>query len=271
MNKAQLLEALELMNMRPGKILGQNFLIDANLLEFIVRNAQPEPDEVILEAGPGFGVLTRPMLESGADVYCIEFDRRLCEYLRNNVKVPNFHLIEGDACRVDIEKIIPENKKFKAIANLPYSISSIFISKLLDLENPPVKMLFMLQKEMGMRLAADHKTKNYGSLSVRTQHLYDVSILRMVPREVFHPRPDVGSALVSFTLKPELPDVETRKRLNGITKLVFGQRRKKMIKPLASAYGKEAAEKALLELGFSENTRPGELTVEDFDRLARIL
>ena len=273
MNKKELLATLESFGMRPGKILGQNFLIDNNLLEFIVRTAAPVKGEVILEAGPGFGALTRPLLASGAEVYAIEFDRRLCEYLRDNIKEPNFHLIEGDACRVDIASIIPKGKPFRAIANLPYSISSIFVARLLDLPEPPEQMVFMLQKEMAERLAAAPNTKDYGSLSVRAQQLYDVKLLRKVPPQVFHPRPQVDSAIAGFTLREreKVPDFEQRTRLNGIVKVVFAQRRKKIFKPLAASYGQENVARALDKLNISRDARSGELDVKQYEDLAKIL
>jgi 16S rRNA (adenine1518-N6/adenine1519-N6)-dimethyltransferase len=273
MNKKELLETLENFGMRPGKILGQNFLIDNNLLEFIVRSSAPMKGEIILEAGPGFGALTRPLLESGAEVYAIEFDRRLCEYLRDNIKAPNFHLIEGDACRVDIASIIPKGKSFRAIANLPYSISSIFVARLLELPQPPEQMVFMLQKEMAERLAAAPNTKDYGSLSVRAQQLYNVKLLRKVPPQVFHPRPRVDSALAGFTLRDrkDMPDFELRMRLSGITKVTFAQRRKKILKPLIASYGQENVEQALDKLNISRDARPGELNVEQYEELAKLL
>jgi 16S rRNA (adenine1518-N6/adenine1519-N6)-dimethyltransferase len=273
MNKKELLATLESFGMRPGKILGQNFLIDNNLLKFIVRSAVPAKGEIILEAGPGFGALTRPLLDSGAEVYAIEFDRRVCEYLRDNIKAPNFHLVEGDACRVDIASIIPKGRSFRAIANLPYSISSIFVARLLELPEPPEQMVFMLQKEMAERLAAVPNTKDYGSLSVRAQHLYDVRILRKVPPQVFHPRPRVDSALAGFTLKDskDIPDFDLRMRLNGICRVAFAQRRKKILKPLATSYGLENVERALDKLNISPHARSGELSVEQYEDLAKLL
>jgi len=273
MNKKELLATLESFGMRPGKILGQNFLIDNNLLEFIVRTAAPAKGEIILEAGPGFGALTRPLLESGAEVYAIEFDRRVCEYLRDNIKEANFHLVEGDACRVDIASIIPKGKSFRAIANLPYSISSIFVARLLELPEPPEQMVFMLQKEMAERLAAVPDTKDYGSLSVRAQQLYDVKILRKVPPQVFHPRPRVDSAIAGFTLRDSenIPSFDLRMRLNGIAKVAFAQRRKKIFKPLAAVYGLGNVEQALEKLNISSLARSGELSVKQYEDLAKLL
>ena len=118
MKKAELLKILEEYKFHPGRFLGQNFLLDQNLLAWIVRTVDPQPGELILEAGPGFGALTRGMLDAGAEVHAIEFDRRICDYLNKNMHDPNFHLVEGDACRVDLDEITG-GRDFRAAANLP--------------------------------------------------------------------------------------------------------------------------------------------------------
>ena len=198
MNKQQLLAALESIGMRPGRGLGQNFLLDGNLLDAIVRLGKPQKGEIILEVGPGFGALTRRLLKTGAQVYAVEFDHRIAGYLRKNLPQENFHLTEADACRVNYQELLPPGEPFRAIANLPYSISTIFIARMLDLPDPPREMFFMLQREMGERLAAAPGTKEYGALSVRTQLRYTVKIEKLVPPEVFFPPPEVESAVVSF-------------------------------------------------------------------------
>ena len=271
MKKKDLLEYLEKNNFRPGKILGQNFLIDDNLLDFIIKETKPLPEENILEVGPGFGALTRKLLASKAHLTAIEFDHRICEYLRENVKDENFTLVEGDAVRVDVSKIYDKNTPFRAIANLPYSISSIFVARMLELENPPLDMYFMLQKEMALRLAADFNTKNYGALSIRTQTYYDVKVLRIVPPQVFHPAPDVESAIVGFYKKENALGYKERQLISKITKMVFSQRRKKMIKPLSSLYPKENILATFEKLNIRDDIRPGALTVEQFIDLAREL
>ncbi|MDD5698963.1 MAG: 16S rRNA (adenine(1518)-N(6)/adenine(1519)-N(6))-dimethyltransferase RsmA [Victivallaceae bacterium] len=273
MNKKELLATLETFGMRPGKRLGQNFLLDGNLLDFIVRSAAPAAAEIILEAGPGFGVLTRPLLAAGAEVYAIEFDRRLCAYLRDQIKSPNFHLTEGDACRIDLTSILPAGKKFRAIANLPYSVSSIFIVRLLELPAPPLQMLFLLQREMAERLAAAPDTKDYGSLSVRAQQLYAVRPVRRVPPEVFHPRPQVDSALVELTLRQDagLPDFDRRRQLSEVVKTAFAQRRKQLFRLLAAVYGQEPVRQAWEQLRLSPEIRPAELTVGQYGNLTELL
>jgi len=249
---------LDKLNFHPGKGLGQNFLIDANLLDFIVKAAKPGKGELLLEAGPGFGVLTRGLLDKGAEVISIEFDHRICEYLRDNLDHPHFTLVEGDACRVNLDELVRE-RDFRAVANLPYSISSIFIARLLELPNPPLSMCFMLQKEMAMRMAADKTISNYGALSVRAQIVYDVEIIRNVPPQVFHPAPEVESAVVYFKRRPEFPDVETRRKVFRMVKLAFSQKRKQMVKPLSSAFPKEKILETFRKLGFREDLRPHQL------------
>ncbi|UDQ97905.1 16S rRNA (adenine(1518)-N(6)/adenine(1519)-N(6))-dimethyltransferase RsmA [Lentisphaerota bacterium WC36G] len=271
MKKKDLLEYLEKNNFRPGKILGQNFLIDDNLLDFIIKATNPQENENILEVGPGFGALTRKLLASKANLTAIEFDHRICEYLRDNVKDDNFTLVEGDAVRVNVAEIYDKNTPFRAIANLPYSISSIFVARMLELENPPADMYFMLQKEMGLRLSAEYNTKDYGALSIRTQCYYDVKILRIVPPQVFHPAPEVESAIVAFYKKENALGYEERQLISKITKMVFSQRRKKMIKPLSSLYPKEDILATFKKLDIREDIRPGALTVTQFIDLAREL
>jgi 16S rRNA (adenine1518-N6/adenine1519-N6)-dimethyltransferase len=270
MNKAELLEILEEYNFHPGRFLGQNFLLDANLLDWIVRTIDPQPGELILEAGPGFGALTHGMLDAGAEVHAIEFDRRICEYLNKNMRQENFHLFEGDACRVDLDEITG-GRDFRAAANLPYSISSVFIARLVNLAKPPREMIFMLQKEMGMRVSADINTRNYGSLSVRAQAVYDIKLLRKIPPQVFFPPPKVDSAIVRFIRKEEVPSVERRRRLDRVVKDAFSQRRKKMFKVLSKGRDAQQLENAFNTLGISFDARPGSLTTEKFLELADAL
>ena len=271
MNKNDLLKNLEKLNMRPGRGLGQNFLLDNNLLDFIARSANITPGEVVLEVGPGFGALTEKLLACGAELYAVEFDHRVCEFLRENHQESNFHLTEGDGCKVDYAELLGENTPFRAIANLPYAVSSILIAKFLELKNPPRQMIFMLQKEMGERLAAQPGKGSYGALSVRVQQLYEVKILRIVPPEVFYPAPAVDSALVEFKLKENIPSPEKRKILEKVVKLAFLNRRKQLGKVLKQNYTEEAIRNALAAINQPWEIRPEKLTVADFEQLSALL
>lgn len=272
MNKQQLLAALESIGMRPGRGLGQNFLLDGNLLDAIVRLGKPQKGEIILEVGPGFGALTRRLLKTGAQVYAVEFDHRIAGYLRKNLPQENFHLTEADACRVNYQELLPPGEPFRAIANLPYSISTIFIARMLDLPDPPREMFFMLQREMGERLAAAPGTKEYGALSVRTQLRCTVKIEKLVPPEVFFPPPEVDSAIVSFRRHERYSaDKELCRLLPGVVKTVFAQRRKQLGKLLSNNYGKEKALPALEALNIPTETRPDKLSVDQYAQLTRLL
>lgn len=269
MNKKELIAILDELGMRPGRGLGQNFLIDGNLLDAIARINAPAPGEEILEVGPGFGALTSRLLASGAHVTAIEFDRRLAEYLRRHLACENLRLVEADACKVDYARLFPEGN-FRAIANLPYSISSVFIARMLELENPPERMFFMLQREMGERLAASTGTKAYGALSVRVQFDYEVRIERIVPAEVFYPPPEVDSALVEFRRRREFSLTKPqREKLRGIVNTAFSQRRKQLGKVLGGVYGRAEAAAALSAAGIAPEIRPDKLSCADYLRLAQ--
>lgn len=271
MRKEELLTIFEQYDFHPSKTLGQNYLIDPNMLDFIVRTVAPQASEKILEVGPGFGVLTQKLIESGANVVAVEFDRRACDYLRNTLDASNFTLIESDALRIDFSELIDGDENVRFIANLPYSISSPLIAKMTDLPVPPQYMFFMLQKEMAQRLAAKVGTSAYGALSVRAQALYDVSIIKTVPPEVFFPRPEVASALIQFERKAIYPDFELRSLLGRLTKTVFSQRRKKMLKLMATIIDKTVAEEALAECGISPQARAEEVDIETYLRLSEKL
>lgn len=273
MNKKELIDALESLGMRPGRGLGQNFLLDSNLLDWIVRNSGAAAGENILEVGPGFGALTEKMVDAGFNVTAIEFDHRLAGYLRKKFTGKNnFKLIEADACKVDFNELFPAGVKYRAVANLPYAISSVFIARMLECVNPPESMFFMLQKEMGERLAAQCGTKAYGALSVRTQLLYDVAIDKIVPPQVFCPPPEVDSALVSFKLRGTSPLAPERAKLfSTLVRTLFNQRRKQMGKTLGQVTGKEKALEILGKCGLSTEIRPDKLTVENYVKLAELI
>lgn len=270
MNKKELTAALAELGMRPGRGLGQNFLVDGNLLDAIARIGAPEPGEEILEVGPGFGALTGRLLAAGAKVTAIEYDHRLAEYLRRHLANDRLRLIEADACKADYRTLFPAGVRFRAIANLPYSISSVFIARMLELEDPPERMFFMLQREMGERLAAVPGTKEYGSLSVRVQFDYHVRIERIVSPEVFYPPPEVDSALVEFRRHRDFAlDPARRSKLRSIVNTAFAQRRKQLGKVLGATYGKAAALAALENAGISPETRPDKLGCGDFLQLGK--
>lgn len=275
MNKKELLQILDEMDIRPGRKFGQNFMIDNNLLDFIAREADIESKDTVVEIGPGCGALTRKILATGATLIAVEIDKRIVDYLRNNLQKDNFNLVQGDACRIDIlqaiNKVAPNCKSWKCVANLPYSISSPFIAGILAVPCPPEEMLFLLQKETGQRLAAKVGTKNYGALSVRVQAVFNVKLIRTIPPNVFFPAPDVDSALVKFTRKEKFPNNKELDQLSKTVKVAFSQRRKKMIKALSGHYGKEKCLSVFEKLAINTKARAEELSVEKFMELTKEL
>ncbi len=273
MNKKELIAELEKLGMRPGRGLGQNFLLDGNLLDWIVRAAKVTGKDRILEVGPGFGALTGRLLNTGARLTAVEYDHRLAAYNREKfASYPNFDLVEADACRVNYDELFPDNICYHAVANLPYAISSVFIARMLESSNKPRSMFFMLQKEMGERLDAVPGIKAYGALSVRTQLVYKVKIEKIVPPEVFCPPPEVESALVSFELRSEpLCGESEMKMVSRVVRTAFNQRRKQLGKVLGQMFGKAETAAAFETLNIPMEIRPDKLEVADFVAIARQL
>lgn len=247
-------------------------MIDANLTEHIARVAKPQAGENIVEVGPGFGALTRELIKSGANVTSIEFDSRLAAYLRANLRAPNFSLIESDAMDIDYTQFSQDpNQPFRLVANLPYAISSPLIAKLLELPSPPEEILVLLQKETAERFAADVDTKSYGALSVRVQIVFDARYERTIPPEVFYPKPEVESALVSFKRLSSLPPLDERQNLSRLVKLAFSARRKKLVNTLASRYPKTLVKETLTQFDINPDARPEDLTPSEFLALSNAL
>ena len=271
MNKKQLTALMESLGVAPSKKLGQNFLVDTNFVESIIRAAKIQPSDRILEVGPGFGALTGLLLETGASVAAIEFDRKLAAWLRERYKTTPLNLIEGDACKVNIPAIYGEDTPFRLISNLPYSAGTVIVANMLTLKTPPTEMLVMLQKEVGMRLAAAAGEEEYGALSVRVQNMYQVKCVRIAPPELFFPRPDVDSVILRLTLREDRPDPELFRRLTTLVKLSFAHRRKKMFKQAAAGFDAEKLAAAMDRLGIDRDIRAEKVTPEQFRQLAELL
>ena len=179
---------LDELGIRPSKVLGQNFLVDANILRIIVEQADVRRDETVLEIGPGLGVLTGALMDRAGLVIAVEKDRRLCEFLRE--KFPKLQLIEGDA--VDVK--LPACDK--VVANLPYNISTPILERFVEGEEKPRRLVLTLQREVAQRLAARPRTKDYGALTLFTGLYYHVTVAHVISPHCFFPEPQVESAIV---------------------------------------------------------------------------
>ncbi len=257
------------MSVSPKKELGQHFLVDENILGVIGRLAELESDDVVLEVGPGLGVLTRYLADRVAHVHAIELDRRLEPELRATLGArTNVTLHFADALRFDYETLEPTPRKL--VANLPYNVATPLIAESLD-GLPSLELwCVMVQREVADRFFAEPRTKAYGAVSVLVRLAAERTGFHPVSRTVFRPRPKVESALVAFRRR-ELPaDFGRIKRVVGAA---FAHRRKTLPNSLelAGLASREQAAAALLSLERSADTRAEALAPDEFVTLARAL
>ncbi len=251
--------------------LGQNFLVDRNILEVIERLAELEPGDVILEIGGGPGVLSAHIAPLVAWLHVVELDRALEGRLREALADhDNVTLHIADALKLDFAALHPAPTK--VVANLPYSIAATAILRTIE-ELPSVRSwVVMVQREVGERLAASPGSAAYGVPSVLAQLAAEVKVLRPIARTVFRPVPNVDSVLVGLSRQGPAADPELRSVVHG----AFAHRRKALAGSLALAPGaprdiRDRARRALLELGHPADERAERLTPEEFRELARLL
>ena len=258
------------------KSLGQNFLIDESVLRKIIDAARLTKDDCVLEIGPGIGTMTEALSEAAGHVIAVELDNRLIPILRENLAGrENVTVIQGDILRIDIRKLSEEycsGKPFKAVANLPYSVTTPALLKLLDESAPILSATLMVQKEVAERMMADPGTKAYGALSLAVQYRAEISVAANVPRNCFIPRPEVDSQVVHLQCFPEPPvRTEDPKLMFRLIRASFNERRKTLVNGLANGkigYTKEEITRAVEALGKGEAVRGETLSLEDFARLA---
>jgi 16S rRNA (adenine1518-N6/adenine1519-N6)-dimethyltransferase len=237
----------ERLDVAPTKRLGQNFVHDANTVRRIVRLADVQPGERVLEIGPGLGSLTLGLLEAGARVTAVELDRRLAAALPGTVAelapaaADRLTVVEGDALRVPIP-----DAPVRLVANLPYNVSVPVLLRLLADVPSLAAAVVMVQAEVGERLAAPPGSKTYGSPSVKAAWYGRCTIAGTVPRGVFWPVPNVDSVLVRVERGPARGDEALRERVFRLVDAAFAQRRKTLRQALARAVGGTAAAGALL-------------------------
>lgn len=221
------------MEHRARKRFGQNFLHDQNIIHRIVRAIRPQPNDTLLEIGPGQGAITSELLASGCTLHALELDRDLVEILtRKFGDHPRFHLQQGDALKLDIAALIasaklPADAQLRVVGNLPYNISTPLIFHLLAQSTHIADMHFMLQKEVVERLAALPNNKEYGRLGIMTQYFCRIEPIIDVPPGAFSPQPKVQSAVVRLTPYATLPHpAKSVSHLQQVVRAAFNQRRK---------------------------------------------
>lgn len=264
-------ELLRQLEHRPNKKLGQNFLIDGNLVEKSISMASLPTNYPVLEIGPGLGTLTSHLLNLGHTVYAVEIDRRLEAHLRERlnsfIESGQFNLVRADAVKQPIGNLPDDITEYSVVANLPYAISSAWLEALLGSEKLPTSMVMMLQKEATERMLAPPGTKAYNALAIFLQASYQQRGYHSVPGQCFYPAPAVASALLKMEKKtePYLFAKETR----SLIRRIFTQRRKQ----IGSLLKKEEQEiQQIMTSWLEENnicstTRPEKISVDQWIKL----
>ena len=263
------------------KKFGQNFLIDENVVEKIVRDAGVTKDDFVLEIGPGIGTMTQILCENAREVVAVEIDDKLIPILTEDTLswYDNVTVIHEDILKLDIVKLANERnggKPIKVVANLPYYITTPIIMGLFESHVPIDSITIMVQKEVADRMQVGPGTKDYGALSLAVQYYAKPQILLNVPASCFMPRPNVDSAVIQLT-RYEKPPVEVADEhlMFRIIRASFNQRRKTMTNSVGNSpelsVSKEQMAAALEKCGLSATVRGEALTLAQFAELANVL
>ncbi|MBI3820060.1 MAG: ribosomal RNA small subunit methyltransferase A [Planctomycetes bacterium] len=285
-NFKQLKERLDALDFKPSGVRGQNFLIDGNMLDAIVRDAAPEPGATIIEIGPGPGLLTMRLAQVASRVVAVELDKRLVAFLRESTAgIQSIQIVQGDALGGDLHGLHPMIQKTlvdcrapgdsvsaaMVIANLPYSIAAPLIVNLFEHAPPPRRAVVLVQKEVADRMISPPGTGEYGPLTIALAWRAKARILRIVPPQVFRPRPKVDSALIEIVATGVELDSAVATHARKLIAAVFQQRRKLAVGRLMPFFGNDAAmtSGALKRAGSSETSRAAEISPASFLALAR--
>lgn len=259
------------------KKFGQNFLIDAHVMDKIIAAAGVTKDSFVLEIGPGIGTMTQFLCESAKSVAAVEIDRNLIPILKDTLSgYDNADIIHADILKLDIEQLIAEKndgKPVKVVANLPYYITTPIIMGLLESHLPLESITVMVQKEVAERMKAEPGTKDYGALSLAVQYYAQPVIAANVPPNCFIPRPKVGSSVICLNCHQEpAVKVKDERLLFDIIRASFNQRRKTLANGLNNdlniTLSKEQIQNSIEMLGVPLDIRGEMLTLEQFARLS---
>lgn len=269
----RLKEVLAKHNFKFSKSLGQNFLIDGNIVRKIVESAEITKDDYVLEVGPGMGTLTEELALNAKKVIAVELDNKLEPVLKDTLgKYDNIEIIFGDILKLDLEDIIKEkmdDKKIKIVANLPYYITTPIIAKFLEEGYNIDSINVMVQKEVAERISASPNNKSYGSLTVFAQFYSNPEIVLNIPKTVFIPQPKVDSAVIRLKIMDKYKDVDSDKFFK-IVKAGFSKRRKTILNTLSSGLDLEKDQvRSLLEsANIDPSKRAENLSIEDYIKLS---
>lgn len=259
------------------KKFGQNFLIDSNVLESIIRGAEITKDDFVLEIGPGIGTMTQYLCEAARQVVAVEIDKMLIPILEDTLsEYDNVEVINQDVLKVDIKSLAEEKnngKPIKVVANLPYYITTPIIMGLFESGVRIDSITIMVQKEVADRMQTGPGSKDYGALSLAVQYYATAKVILNVSATCFMPRPNVDSAVIKLTRHKEpTVNVADEKLMFKIIRASFNQRRKTLVNGLKNSpelsFSKEQIVKAIEKIGKPETIRGEALTLEEFAELA---
>ena len=267
---------------KANKSLGQNFLINSEVVENIVNSSEITAEDMIIEIGPGLGTLTKYLLEKAGKVLCIELDSKMIKILQDRFSVyDNFEVINSDVLKLNLNDIISENKKqgkiknVKVVANLPYYITTPIIMKLLEEKLDNKSITVMIQKEVADRLIETPGGKNTGAITYTVYYYCDSKKIMEVPNSSFIPEPEVTSEVIKMNLRDNpIVEINNPKIMFMIIKSAFMQRRKTLLNALTNTkvfISKEEGLEILKKLNLSENVRAEELSIQNFADIARII
>ena len=269
-------------NIKANKNLGQNFLINEEVVNNIVGCSNIEKEDLVIEIGPGLGTLTKYLLEKAGKVICIELDTKMLQILEDRFSLyNNFELINNDVLKVDLKNIIEKEKaegkikNVKIVANLPYYITTPIIMKLLEEELELESITVMIQKEVADRLIAVPGQKNTGAITYSVYYYASSEAIMEVPNSSFIPEPEVTSKVIKLNIRKEqIVTPKDKEKMFKIIKYAFMQKRKTLLNSLTNNgvfENKQKGIEILNSLGIKENVRPEELTLEQFEKISDIL
>lgn len=258
-----------------SKSLGQNFLIDDNVIDRILDGARLSKGDKIIEVGPGIGTLTREMGKVADKVVAIEIDKTLIHILKDTLnEFENIEVVNKDILKVNVEELVKEKLSggpVKLVANLPYYITTPIVMKFLEEDIPVTDIVVMVQKEVADRMNAGPGTKDYGALSVAVQYYCDTEIVAKAPRHMFIPQPNVDSTVIGLHVREEIKYIVDNEEIFFKTvKASFGQRRKTLLNALGTLgfLNKDEIRAVLQEANIDEKRRGETLSIEEFANLA---
>ena len=266
-------------NIKANKNLGQNFLINEEVVKNIVGCSNIEKEDLVIEIGPGLGTLTKYLLEKAGKVICIELDTKMLQILEDRFSLyNNFELINNDVLKVDLKNIIEKEKEegkiknVKIVANLPYYITTPIIMKLLEEELELESITVMIQKEVADRLIAIPGEKNTGAITYSVYYYASSEAIMEVPNSSFIPEPEVTSKVIKLNIRKEpIVTPKDKEKMFKIIKCAFMQKRKTLLNSLTNNKifeNKNQGIELLNKIQINENYRPEELTLEQFEKIS---